>query len=167
MPYEVWMIMNSCTAKFITVRDRIKQKCIQDDFIQHQGQLSLPSPYLRDAVEPYFRLGRLDTLTSWNILGLAWFPINSSSLKPLLITSAILAPFLSSSAFVATVVPILIDSMSEEFTFPSLSRVLPVSWKLNCDLPFNGDYETMLVCRCHMNPVCDYVRLISQEIYGI
>ncbi|GMF03425.1 unnamed protein product [Ambrosiozyma monospora] len=45
------------------------------------------------------------------MLGLDWFPITKQSLKPLVVTRAQRAPFLSNKAFVATVVPNLKDSM--------------------------------------------------------
>ena len=69
-------------------------------------------------------------LTRSNKLGLAWFPICRRSLNPFVIASAILVPFLSSRAFVATVVPILIHSIWDTSTGWLAGIDFPVSWKV-------------------------------------
>ena len=57
----------------------------------------------------YSDSGRL--ISRSNILGRDWFPMNCRSANPFVVTKATLCPFLSSNAFVATVVPMRIESM--------------------------------------------------------
>jgi hypothetical protein len=56
------------------------------------------------------------------ILGRDWLPIKRTSLRPSLIRSATLSPFLSSKAFVATVVPILMLNIYEVGIFSARGR---------------------------------------------
>ncbi len=72
---------------------------------------------MRLCLKPKHKLnicGKYNHITKSNIFGLDWFPMCNRSLKPLVMTRAILAPFLSRRALVATVVPIRIHSIRDE-----------------------------------------------------
>lgn len=66
--------------------------------------------------------------TKSKMAGLAWLPMWSRSLNPLVMRSPVGSPFRSSRAFVATVVPILIDSIRLESMGDDRESFLPVSW---------------------------------------
>ena len=65
--------------------------------------------------------------TKSKMLGLAWFPMCSKSLNPFVIAKAILVPFLSNKALVATVVPIRIHSILDASIGMSAANFFPVS----------------------------------------
>ena len=73
----------------------------------------------------YSRLGRL--ISRSKMSGLAWFPMARRSPYPSVTTSADRAPSRSSSAFVATVVPMRIHSMRSVGTGASRGIVSPVT----------------------------------------
>ena len=73
----------------------------------------------------YSRLGRL--ISRSKMSGLAWFPMARRSPNPSVTTSADRAPSRSSSAFVATVVPMRIHSMRSVGTGASRGIVSPVT----------------------------------------
>lgn len=71
---------------------------------------------------------QMSQLTKSNIFGLDWLPMCRRSLNPLVMTRAILTPFLSSRALVATVVPMRIHSILEV----SRSSVWGIATPRNC-----------------------------------
>ena len=66
--------------------------------------------------------------TRSKMFGRAWLPMYSKSRKPCVITSAVLSPFRSSSALVATVVPIRIQSSWLVSSGSFAGRGVPVSY---------------------------------------
>ena len=72
------------------------------------------------------------------MFGRAWLPMASRSLNPRVATSAVLAPCRSSSAFVATVVPMRIHSIWSVGTGASLGIFLPVTSSSTRRMPSRG-----------------------------
>ena len=75
------------------------------------GSISAPRTSTRPPISTtssYSRLGRV--IARSNSRGRAWLPMRSASAKPWLTTSRVRSPLRSSSALVATVVPILTHS---------------------------------------------------------
>ena len=75
------------------------------------------------------------TMFKANKSGRDWSPICNKSLKPSVVTNAHLAPFLSKSALVATVVPNLMEEMQEVSNFSDLEICLPVTFSRTLLIP--------------------------------
>lgn len=80
----------------------------------------------------------IQNLTRSKIFGRAWLPIWSRSWNPCVMTSAVLSPFLSNSALVATVVPM---------------RIHPKFCVERCS---PGGYGTPVSCKCNLKLKCNH-----------